>query len=111
MTGDLRPLWRVSGRVHNNCYREIWDITFAIVVYKKDRFGRIDTNTAEQLDTSDLILKGPVPALSTTGIEENVHLRVAVRDGVWGWSIYPIDGRFGPRKPGPWIPFPPQHRD
>lgn len=86
ITGDLRPLWRVTGRVHNNCERDILDVTFFIVAYKKDSF--------EQLDTSELTLKGTIAAHSTRGIEENVHLRIAVRD--WGWNIYPTSGRLGP---------------
>ena len=89
ITGDLRPLWRVSGRVRNNCQREISDITFFIVAYKKDSF--------EQLDASELTLKGTIAAASTRGIEENVHLRIAVRD--WGWNIYPTNGRLGPLQP------------
>jgi len=103
--GDLRPLWRVSGRVHNNCYSEMSDIRFFIVVSKKD--------SSEQLDTAELTLRGTIPALSTRGIEEDMHLRIAVRDGDWQWSIHPVDGRFvpGPGKPAPWIPFPPQHQD
>ncbi len=101
--GDLRPLWRVSGRVRNNCYSEMSDIRFFVVVSKK--------NTSEQLDTAELNLRGTIPALSTRGIEEDIHLRIAVRDGDWQWNMYPVDGRFvpGPGKPSPWIPFPSEH--
>jgi hypothetical protein len=103
--GDLRPLWRVSGRVSNNCYSEMSDIKFFIVVSKK--------KNSEQLDTAELILRGTIPAHSTRGIEEDIHLRIAVRDGDWQWNMYPVDGRFvpGPGKPAPWIPFPSEHPD
>lgn len=101
--GDFRPLWRVSGRVHNNCYSGMSDVKFFIVVSKK--------KDSEQLDTAELMLRGAIPALSTRGIEEDIHLRIAVRDGDWQWSIYPVDGRFvpGPGNPAPWIPLPSEH--
>ena len=86
VTGDLRPFWRVSGRVRNNCQRDISDVTFIVVVNKKD--------TNEQLDTSELILKGTTAANTTRGLEQDVHLRIAGRE--WDWNIYPINGRLGP---------------
>jgi len=86
VTGDLRPFWRISGRVRNNCPRELTDVTFSIVVVKK--------KTYEQLDTSELTVKGTIPPYSTRGIEENVHLRIAVPD--WEWNITPSRGGIGP---------------
>ena len=86
VTGDLRPFWRVSGRVQNTCPRELSDVTFSIVVYKKP--------TAEELDMSEFTLKGAITLYATRGIEENVHLRIAAKD--WTWSITPTKAQIGP---------------
>jgi hypothetical protein len=91
ITGDLRPQWRVSGRVRNNCERDISEVTFFIVAFKKDSF--------EELDTTELTLKGAIAANSTRGIEENVQLRITLKDGAWAWNIYPTSGRLGPMQP------------
>jgi hypothetical protein len=89
LSGDLRPFWRVSGRVRNGCAYDVSDVTFFIVVYKKG-------SSYEQLDTSELTFKGTIAAKSTRGIEEDVQLRIAIRDGSWGWNIYPISGQLSP---------------
>lgn len=88
LSGDLRPFWRVSGRVQNTCPYDISNATFFIAVYKKgSNYGGVDKNglldTAGELDTSKLILTGTVAANSTRGIEEEVQLRVAAKEGSW----------------------------
>jgi hypothetical protein len=92
LSGDLRPFWRVSGRVQNTCPYNISNATLFVVVFKKG-------GSYEELDSSELILTGTVAANSTRGIEEDVQLRIATRDGGWEWNIYPISGQLGPLQP------------
>jgi len=86
MGGDLRPIWRVSGRVRNICPREMTNVTFLIQVLKK--------SDAEQLDTAEFTLNGSIAPNATRGIEENVRLRMATKG--WTWSAVPIRGQVGP---------------
>ncbi|MGH9773560.1 MAG: hypothetical protein ACRD50_01280 [Candidatus Acidiferrales bacterium] len=85
VTGDLRPLWRISGRIHNHCPRELTDLTFAVEVYKK--------GSSEELDSAELILKETIPGFTARGFVEEVHLRLPEKG--WTWSIEPVKGKFG----------------
>lgn len=85
MTGDLRPLWRVSGRVRNRCPNQFSDVTYLIHIYRK--------NTIEELDSTELIISGTIEPDSTRGFEQTVHLRI--NEPKWEWNLYPIKGKIG----------------
>ena len=86
VTGDLRPLWRVSGRVRNKCPNEFYDVEYLIHVYRK--------NAIVELDSTELIISGTIAANSTRGFEQTVHLRINEQN--WDWFLYPIKGKIGP---------------
>jgi hypothetical protein len=86
VAGDLRP--RISGRVHT-CSHDITDLTLTLDVYQKGTF--------EELDSAVLTLKGTIPAHTTRGFVEEVHLRLP--ENGWEWYIEPIKGEVGPLQP------------
>ncbi len=86
LTGDRRPLWRVSGRVQNICNSDFTDVTFTIVVRNK--------NGSEVLDTAELTLKGTLARYSTRGFVEEIQLRIEQQG--WQWDITPDRAKTSP---------------
>jgi hypothetical protein len=79
ITGDdLRPLWRIAGRLTSACYVTFSDVAFDVTVTAKD--GSV-------LDSGELLLKGTVAPMATRGFEQQIHLRID-KPG-WTWTMSP----------------------
>jgi hypothetical protein len=80
ITGDLRPRWRISGRVENSCALRFEHVVFEVAVGTKDT----------PLDSGELTLEGTILPFETRGFVQEIPLRID-KSG-WTWSIWPIRG-------------------
>ena len=65
VSGDQRPIWRVSGRVQNNAAKR--DVRTAVV-----RFYVVDA-AGNQYDTADVTVRG-IASQETKAFQQDVHL-------------------------------------
>jgi len=86
ISGDVRPLWRISGRVQNTCGLAFADIVFDIHVSSKDG--------SESLDSDELTLKGTLAPYSTRGFVQEVQLRIEQQG--WNWNMSPSRAKIIP---------------
>ena len=82
-SGDLRPVWTISGRVRNSCPSDFSDLILRVEAFRK--------NTDEQLDSAEVVLHGTTSAFSTRGFVQNVQLRIPRPD--YDWNMTPVGAR------------------
>lgn len=73
--------------MRNTCPESFEDVTFSIQIE--------EPKTGEQLDTSEIVLKGTTLGLATRGFVQNVQLRIESRN--WTWYMTPLRARHAVR--------------
>jgi len=83
MTGDLRPIWVVSGRIKNNSPQQLAEVLLRITVVKR--------GTVEPVDEADLRLDTDIAPLGVSSFSRNVQLLPPQQ--AWEWDLEVIKGR------------------
>jgi hypothetical protein len=66
MSGDIRPLWIITGKVQNDCAYDLKTVTIRAIIYSKGHLG-------DTLDTADFTVDN-VPAHNVRGYRQEIQL-------------------------------------
>jgi hypothetical protein len=79
LSGDLRPIWKVEGRIYNNDeYRTVSGLTIRISMNYKD--------TTIVVDTEDIDLKTVIPPKGTRAFARRVQLLPPSKGAAFEWT-------------------------
>jgi muconolactone delta-isomerase len=74
VTGDLRPLWRVHGRILNNSIYTIKSVRLLVRLWTKQEFS----------DSAVFELKTEIPSGAVQSFEQEIHLSPPA--AAWNWD-------------------------
>ena len=76
LSGDLRPIWIVSGRIRNNSSSEVGSVTIRISINA--------TSTQDQFDGATLAIDTDIPPGSVGSFSREIQIMPPAVP--WGWS-------------------------
>ena len=88
LAGDLRPLWRIEGRIYNNSIQVVATVKLRITMNEK-QYGIA-------VDSDDINLKPNIPPGGVRGFAQTVHLLPPVKGEAFEWNYEVIQAEREP---------------
>jgi len=86
LSGDLRPIYIVSGRIKNATGFTVKDVQIQVHIIRKA--GGLE------VDSSRLTVGTPIPALETISFRQEIQIQPS--QSAWEWTYEPIEAKIVP---------------